>query len=414
MNFGEASARRFPTVKGQTVRYLTYLCCWLLLAACTPADPPVPPEDDVAAPSGLTANPEAGYIRLNWQDNSDNEAGFTLYRSVVTTPEAPLSQLVTLNADVTEFNDVSVRPDARYRYAVAALNEAGSAGERVTQTGQALSPRPPPAAPVVTRFDAAPASGVAPLSVRFSWDMVSSDDVTCQLDIDNDATPDYEVERCSSSAAQEHVYQNEGSFTAALTVSGSETSVRAEIPVTVNAPDLKRVEGQIQAYSGGPAIIKASALDSQGESVVLVQTNLSAEGQFALTLPAALSGALLDTFTDPGDPCLDSSLSIIPADVLTASPRFDYESAGGDGSLVLSTTGDENATVKESLIWLYASKAASIAGTCGAQSYDLTLEAGWNKVVVRDTDDGETLSSEYTSGPLPAGLQWYLLLDGGS
>lgn len=68
-------------------------------------------------------------VKLTWQDNSDNETAFYIYRGAVSSEgEAwgPNVAVGTAPANTTEFVDVSVVPGTSYRYQVAAVNSAGS------------------------------------------------------------------------------------------------------------------------------------------------------------------------------------------------------------------------------------------------------------------------------------------------
>lgn len=63
------------------------------------------------------------------------------------------------------------------------------------------------------------ATGYAPFKAKFHWDVYDAqgDTLTCKLDIDNDGTDDYTIERCVS-MTKEHTYNTVGNHTAKLTV----------------------------------------------------------------------------------------------------------------------------------------------------------------------------------------------------
>ncbi|MEA4822862.1 MAG: fibronectin type III domain-containing protein [Clostridiaceae bacterium] len=87
------------------------------------------------APSGLTT--AADYIhrtiQLSWNDNSNNETGFTIERK---TDDGAYSQIATTAANVTDYTDTTVSIDTMYTYRVYAngikLN-SGYSGEAVGQ-----------------------------------------------------------------------------------------------------------------------------------------------------------------------------------------------------------------------------------------------------------------------------------------
>jgi hypothetical protein len=56
-------------------------------------------------------------VQFTWTDNSDNEAGFYIYRDGV--------EFDTLAADVESYDDLTASPGATYRYCVAAFNACG-------------------------------------------------------------------------------------------------------------------------------------------------------------------------------------------------------------------------------------------------------------------------------------------------
>ena len=81
---------------------------------------PVPP----AAPSNLTGTiRSATQIRLNWNDNANNETGFQIWRSVNNSGSALLT---TLAANTVTYTDGSVTAGNTYAYQVRAINAAGS------------------------------------------------------------------------------------------------------------------------------------------------------------------------------------------------------------------------------------------------------------------------------------------------
>ncbi|MCK4788940.1 MAG: S8 family serine peptidase [Desulfobacteraceae bacterium] len=76
-----------------------------------------------AAPTGLAAKARGkNKIALNWQDNSNNEDGFKIYRGPSPTS---LSLLEPVGADTTSYVDSGVAPKTTYYYKVCAYNTNG-------------------------------------------------------------------------------------------------------------------------------------------------------------------------------------------------------------------------------------------------------------------------------------------------
>ena len=74
---------------------------------------------DVLAPSSLVATATGTTIRLVWQDNSDNENGFEIWRKIGGGAYGD-SYYAKVPANTTSFEDQSVQPGIRYTYKVRA------------------------------------------------------------------------------------------------------------------------------------------------------------------------------------------------------------------------------------------------------------------------------------------------------
>jgi len=110
--------------------------------AITPPMPPAP-----ASPSNLVASSiSSSAIALSWDDNSDNETGFKLYRSVGDSSNYLLLQTLPINT--VSYKDSGLYANTSYYYKIAAENESGlseysSGAGAVTQDNppQLLSPK---------------------------------------------------------------------------------------------------------------------------------------------------------------------------------------------------------------------------------------------------------------------------------
>jgi len=103
---------------------------------------PPPP----AAPSNLAASAvSASQINLNWTDNSSNETGFQLERSL--SISGPWTQVGTTSAGATSYADTGLLASTLYYYRVRATNAAGDSGYSNQAVTSTLAGSPNPAAP---------------------------------------------------------------------------------------------------------------------------------------------------------------------------------------------------------------------------------------------------------------------------
>jgi len=79
--------------------------------------------DDLTSPSDLVNNPTANSIKLKWLDNSNNETGFEIERSIDN--ELNFKLRTTVDKDRTSFNDKKVTNEFVYFYRLAAINNKG-------------------------------------------------------------------------------------------------------------------------------------------------------------------------------------------------------------------------------------------------------------------------------------------------
>jgi len=128
----------------------------------TPIGPPIPPTNLDSVGATLES------IEISWDDNSDDEEGFNIYRRLP--PSYAWGPIARVNADLTTFIDYDVVPATAYAYLVNAYNEAGDSdwsNELIVHT-----PVAPPGAPYEL--------GVTPVGLRemeLEW-MFDTDDET--------------------------------------------------------------------------------------------------------------------------------------------------------------------------------------------------------------------------------------------
>lgn len=103
------------------------------------------PRRGPAPPANLKATVTGRSIRLDWKDQSSNEKGFRVYRSVGNNGE--LTLLVTLPINAKTYTDQNLAASTKYTYLVASFNNKGETrGPQVTRTtaaAKAGAVRPP-------------------------------------------------------------------------------------------------------------------------------------------------------------------------------------------------------------------------------------------------------------------------------
>jgi uncharacterized delta-60 repeat protein len=94
-----------------------------------------------ATPTSLSLSViNAGEIKLTWVDNSTNESGFEIYRSVGN--NSGYSLLTTRNPNVTTYSDLTTVEGTLYYYKLKAINSGGSSGYAPEKFATAANPTP--------------------------------------------------------------------------------------------------------------------------------------------------------------------------------------------------------------------------------------------------------------------------------
>jgi hypothetical protein len=100
--------------------------------------PPSPPD-------GLVANAvDYSHIDLSWTDNSADEIGFRVERSL---DLSSWTEIATVGVDVTSYSDNSLDANTMYHYQVRAYNSAGNSTFSNVDSATTHAPPPPPVAP---------------------------------------------------------------------------------------------------------------------------------------------------------------------------------------------------------------------------------------------------------------------------
>lgn len=106
--------------------------------------PPAASVPAPAAPSQLTAQPDSSSpsnkIKLAWADNSSNESGFLIDRSVNGGVWTAWAQV---GANVRSFSDTALSSGTTYTYRVAAFNSGGTSADSAPASAQTVMPTAP-------------------------------------------------------------------------------------------------------------------------------------------------------------------------------------------------------------------------------------------------------------------------------
>ena len=137
-----------------------------------------------AAPTGLTATAvSGGLVNLVWEDNSTNEDGFAIERSIDGTN---FTQIATVGANVTNYPDTTVFGSTTYHYQVQSFQVCGS-GEVYSgnsNTGTATTPAATlPAAPTGLT-----ATAVASCQINLTWTDNSTNEISFVIKRSPDGT----------------------------------------------------------------------------------------------------------------------------------------------------------------------------------------------------------------------------------
>lgn len=119
----------------------------------------------VAAPSNLSVTALSGALKLNWQDNSNNETSFAVYRG---SNQGELRTYTTLPAGTTTYTDTGVVSGTTYYYELYALKDGTSSTKSNTASGQITSVNPPVNVEMFWQSDAELSAGTYDLDAHFT------------------------------------------------------------------------------------------------------------------------------------------------------------------------------------------------------------------------------------------------------
>lgn len=243
------------------------------------------PESAPIAPSGLTvSNPTDDTLDITWVDNSNNEDGFQLERSLDGTTGWTI--VTTTAAGVTTFTDGSVtalNDGTEYFYRVLATNAtAGNSGYSNVDSGTTTGT--PPGINAVTDLS----SGIVTMStIQWLWTDVNTapneDDYTLELSTDNFATtaftftvPADDTEFTATGLANGQLYQ--ARIIANSAANGNSPASNTATGTTL-ASSIVIVQDQFTAAD--PTIGSRTVVDADG---VINTSNASDELEFDVDL----------------------------------------------------------------------------------------------------------------------------------
>jgi titin len=158
------------------------------------------------APSNLSAAASSGQVTLTWIDNSGNEEGFKVERSLDGTLFTELAPTAGPNA--TSYSDTAVQPLTTYHYRVRAFNAVGPSEYSNTTTTTTPGAPVPPASPSELVATASSSS-----EVSLTWK-------------DNSADEDgFKIERCQGVGCTSFAEIGQVGFSSTTNVSYKDTTV---------------------------------------------------------------------------------------------------------------------------------------------------------------------------------------------
>jgi uncharacterized delta-60 repeat protein len=119
------------------------------------------PLPTAASNAGAVAQSSSS-ISLTWNDNSDTETAFEIWRSEVDFSGAVYVYVASTTSNAVTFTDVNLKPEVRYYYKVRAVNEAGKSDFTLPASATTLKSTPPVPEALI-------ASNPSSTTVKLSW-----------------------------------------------------------------------------------------------------------------------------------------------------------------------------------------------------------------------------------------------------
>jgi len=359
------------------------------VAALTPQDMAVP-----AAPTGLAVTGTSGtQVALQWVDNSNNEAGFLIERSIdggaTWTPLAPVTTLgtgisVNVPQNTTTFVDSGLAPNTAVSYRVSAANIKGQTA--TTNIADTVTNSAPTVAAVTI-----PLAAVSSNSVTLNWTLSLLPNAL------NQGVTGYVITRSGGAGGQAtfQVAGNDQTLTW-TDLTAAQNSTYTYTVHAVNAAGLAPVNG-IAATSNSATTLYA-AVGPLGQIGTVASATGVAPTSVTVTWPAAspATNYLLERSADGGATYITLSSVATPpvggyldTTVLPLS-TYTYRVTATNGNSGTSSVQTASVTTNAAIVVLAPALTASVpnltAGTATLTLIDLaTNETGF---VVESSVDG--------------------------
>lgn len=184
---------------------------------------------------------------------------------------------------------------------------------------------------------------------------------------------------------------------------------------TSNVVDLQ-VSGTAQGWTGGTAALRAIGTNREDDYLVGYGT-IASNGRFTLELPELPNvpdsfGPLTCEVGETGELEITPStlrVSLVRSFGVTEKHSLDDLELGEVIYIRGDSAGNEDFTLN---MYAYASTTGTVKGTCvfvdktSTHTFDLTLAAGWNHVVVTFTNLTTDFVATYRTAAPPADLSW--------
>ncbi len=159
-------------------------------SAETEPGPPLPPSDLVGE------SPNSRVVILDWADNSNDEAGFTLQKKL--SDASSWSTLVELGSDVVHYQDSVVIQRTSYNYRIACFNDYGASS--YSNIIEVTTPEGPPSAPISLEAIARSQSEIA-----LTWRDMSNNEIGFHIEMSMNGEDGWELNFDGEPGVNNHI-----------------------------------------------------------------------------------------------------------------------------------------------------------------------------------------------------------------
>jgi len=234
---------------------------------------PLPPTAPLA-PSDYSAQSETTYIQINWQDNSDNELEFVIYRRADLDTE--ILEIGRVAANITSFKDETAEPGIIYDYGIMAVNTVGNGAAKEVVQAQLKEIT----SPIKFSLNIFPIQGEAPLTISLA---------TMGATASTGATiTNYQWTRSDgvivpNGGVQNTVLTLAGSYTLSVTVSDSngQSTTKSQVITVIEPPQAPAAPNQLSATASTENILLSWQDNSDNETgfIIYRRAELDTESQ---------------------------------------------------------------------------------------------------------------------------------------